>query len=145
MSQAKGDENRNKFNAWVSSMKAMDDPDWTHFMYGGKLSPSKISESAGIGRDAFYANGGLKSSLDDLNKELVSMGVFQKRKPSISMVEKDSIDDHKEELVDVKDSARVRDLKRTLKRVQDENAKLSAELYKLNGFKQVLIEMGLYK
>ena len=46
---------------------------------------------------------------------------------------------------DIKDNAKIRDLKRTNRRLQAENAKLVAEVSRLSEFKEVLIEMGLWK
>ena len=45
----------------------------------------------------------------------------------------------------ITDSIKVRDLKRFNARLQAENARLTAEVARLSEFKEVLIEMGLWK
>ena len=82
--------------------------------------------------------------LQELKQELATSGVYQQRKKNLPL-DKEIIDVSKETDEDIKDSAKVRDLKRTNRRLQNENAKLAAEVAKLSEFKDVLIEMGLWK
>ena len=82
--------------------------------------------------------------LQDLKQELASSGVYQQRKTNLPL-DKEVIAVNKDAEEDIKDSAKVRDLKRINRRLQNENAKLAAEVAKLSEFKDVLIEMGLWK
>ncbi|HBA8339573.1 TPA: hypothetical protein J1082_002476, partial [Escherichia coli] len=75
-------------------------------------------------------------------------GVYQKRKENLPLEElsaevrgvfQDNMDEG------ITDSIKVRDLKRFNARLQAENARLTAEVARLSEFKEVLIEMGLWK
>ena len=85
---------------------------------------------------------------DELKKELTTEGVYQKRKENLPLEEQSAevrgvfLDNMDEGITD---SIKVRDLKRFNARLQAENAKLTAEVARLSEFKEVLIEMGLWK
>ena len=127
-------------------MKSKESPNWLDYWYGDTLSPKKIADELGFDSSAFKEkrNKKLFDLLQDLKKELATSGVYQKRKTNLPL-DKEVIDISKYTEEDIKDSAKVRDLKRANRRLQNENAKLAAEVAKLSEFKDVLIEMGLWK
>jgi hypothetical protein len=106
----------------------------------------KIADELGFDSSAFKEkrNKGLFDLLQDLKQELATSGVYQQRKTNLPL-DKEVIAVNKDAVEDIKDSAKVRDLKRINRRLQNENAKLAAEVAKLSEFKDVLIEMGLWK
>ena len=146
MSNERGQRNRDLFLGWVAEMKSKESPNWLDYWHGDTLSPKKIADELGFDSSAFKEkrNKKLFDLLQDLKKELATSGVYQKRKTNLPL-DKEVIDVSKGTEEDIKDSAKVRDLKRTNRRLQNENAKLAAEVAKLSEFKEVLIEMGLWK
>ena len=146
MSKERGQQNRDKFQGWIADMKAKKSPNWLDYWHGDTLSPKKIAGELGFDPSAFKKarNEKLFNMLQDLKKELSTLGVYQQRKANLPLYS-EVIDVSKETEEFIKDSAKVRDLKRTNRRLQAENAKLAAEVSKLSEFKEVLIEMGLWK
>lgn len=146
MSKERGQRNRDLFLGWVAEMKSKESPNWLDYWHGDTLSPKKIADELGFDSSAFKEkrNKKLFDLLQDLKKELATSGVYQKRKANLPL-DKEVIDISKDTEEDIKDSAKVRDLKRANRRLQNENAKLAAEVTKLSEFKDVLIEMGLWK
>ncbi|MBB1420413.1 hypothetical protein H5200_00540 [Pseudoalteromonas sp. SG43-7] len=146
MSKERGKRNRDLFLGWVAEMKSKESPNWLDYWHGDTLSPKKIADELGFDSSAFKEkrNKKLFDLLQELKQELAISGVYQQRKKNLPL-DKEIIDVSKETDEDIKDSARVRDLKRTNRRLQNENAKLAAEVAKLSEFKDVLIEMGLWK
>ena len=146
MSKERGQRNRDLFLGWVAEMKSKESPNWLDYWYGDTLSPKKIADELGFDSSAFKEkrNKKLFDLLQDLKQELATSGVYQQRKANLPL-DKEVIDVSKGTEEDIKDSAKVRDLKRTNRRLQNENAKLAAEVAKLSEFKEVLIEMGLWK
>ena len=146
MSKERGQRNRDLFLGWVAEMKSKESPNWLDYWHGDTLSPKKIADELGFDSSAFKEkrNKKLFDLLQDLKKELATSGVYQKRKTNLPL-DKEVIDISKYTEEDIKDSAKVRDLKRANRRLQNENAKLAAEVAKLSEFKDVLIEMGLWK
>lgn len=146
MSKERGQRNRDLFLGWVAEMKSKESPNWLDYWHGDTLSPKKIADELGFDSSAFKEkrNKKLFDLLQDLKKELATSGVYQKRKANLPL-DKEVIDISKDTEEDIKDSAKVRDLKRANRRLQNENAKLAAEVAKLSEFKDVLIEMGLWK
>ena len=146
MSKKRGQRNRDLFQGWVAEMTAKESPNWLDYWHGDTLSPKKIANELGFDPSAFKKarNEKLFEMFQNLKKELATTGVYQLRKTSLP-IEKEIIHVSKENEEDIKDSAKVRDLKRTNRRLQNENAKLAAEVAKLSEFKDVLIEMGLWK
>ena len=141
MSKERGKRNRDLFLGWVAEMKSKESPNWLDYWHGDTLSPKKIADELGFDSSAFKEkrNKKLFDLLQELKQELATSGVYQQRKKNLPL-DKEIIDVSKETDEDIKDSARVRDLKRTNRRLQNENAKLAAEVAK-----DVLIEMGLWK
>ena len=146
MSKERGQRNRDLFLGWVAEMKSKETPNWLDYWHGDTLSPKKIADELGFDSSAFKEkrNKKLFDLLQELKQELATSGVYQQRKKNLPL-DKEIIDVSKETDEDIKDSAKVRDLKRTNRRLQNENAKLAAEVAKLSEFKDVLIEMGLWK
>ena len=146
MSRERGQHNRDLFLGWVAEMKSKDSPNWLDYWHGDTLSPKKIADELGFDSSAFKEkrNKKLFDLLQDLKQELATSGVYQKRKTNFPL-DKEVIDVSKDNEEDIKDSAKIRDLKRANRRLQNENAKLAAEVAKLSEFKDVLIEMGLWK
>ncbi len=146
MSKERGQRNRDLFLGWVAEMKSKETPNWLDYWHGDTLSPKKIADELGFDSSAFKEkrNKKLFDLLQDLKQELATSGVYQQRKANLPL-DKEVIDVSKGTEEDIKDSAKVRDLKRTNRRLQNENAKLAAEVAKLSEFKEVLIEMGLWK
>ncbi|MBL54373.1 hypothetical protein LHL20_16565 [Alteromonas sp. McT4-15] len=146
MSKERGQRNRDLFLGWVAEMKSKESPNWLDYWHGDTLSPKKIADELGFDSSAFKEkrNKKLFDLLQDLKQELATSGVYQQRKANLPL-DKEVIDVSKGTEEDIKDSAKVRDLKRTNRRLQNENAKLAAEVAKLSEFKEVLIEMGLWK
>jgi hypothetical protein len=146
MSKERGQRNRDLFQGWIADMKAKKSPNWLDYWHGDTLSPKKIAGELGFDPSAFKKarNEKLFNMLQDLKKELSTLGVYQQRKANLPL-DSEVIDVSKETEEFIKDSAKVRDLKRTNRRLQAENAKLAAEVSKLSEFKEVLIEMGLWK
>ncbi|AJP42536.1 hypothetical protein EP12_01180 [Alteromonas australica] len=146
MSKERGQRNRDLFLGWVAEMKSKESPNWLDYWHGDTLSPKKIADELGFDSSAFKEkrNKKLFDLLQELKQELATSGVYQQRKKNLPL-DKEIIDVSKETDEDIKDSAKVRDLKRTNRRLQNENAKLAAEVAKLSEFKDVLIEMGLWK
>lgn len=146
MSKERGQRNRDLFLGWVAEMKSKESPNWLDYWHGDTLSPKKIADELGFDSSAFKEkrNKKLFDLLQDLKQELATSGVYQKRKANLPL-DKEVINVSKDTEEDIKDSAKVRDLKRTNRRLQNENAKLAAEVAKLSEFKEVLIEMGLWK
>ncbi|KPW03634.1 hypothetical protein [Pseudoalteromonas sp. P1-8] len=146
MSKERGQRNRDLFLDWVAEMKSKESPNWLDYWHGDTLSPKKIADELGFNPSAFKKarNEKLFNMLQDLKIELAISGVYQQRKTSLSL-DKEIIDVSKETEEDIKDRAKVRDLKRANRRLQNENAKLVAEVAKLSEFRDVLIEMGLWK
>ena len=146
MSKERGQRNRDLFLGWVAEMRSKESPNWLDYWHGDTLSPKKIADELGFDSSAFKEkrNKKLFDLLQDLKQELATSGVYQKRKANLPL-DKEVIDVSKGTEEDIKDSAKVRDLKRTNRRLQNENAKLAAEVAKLSEFKEVLIEMGLWK
>jgi len=146
LSKEKGQINRELFIAWVDEMKAKNPPNWLDYWHGDTLSPKKIADELGFDSAAFKKsrNEKLFDLLQNLKQELATDGVYQKRKKSFPL-EREVVVVNTTCDEDIKDSAKVRDLKRTNRRLQDENAKLAAEVARLSEFKDVLIEMGLWK
>lgn len=146
MTKKAGEENREKFIAWQAEMKEQHSPDWNRFFYNGHLSPAAIAEEIGIGKGAFKRknNPKLRDMFDDLQKELSDSGIYHERNSRMKVEEvvEKRPSEYEEE---VTDSAKIRDLKRMNRRLQNENAKLAAEVAKLSEFKEVLIEMNLWK
>nr|WP_152785966.1 hypothetical protein [Agarivorans sp. B2Z047] len=127
-------------------MKAKNPPNWLDYWHGSTLSPKKIADELGFNSSAFKQsrNKKLFDMLEALKQELATTGVYQERKQNLSL-EGEVIEVANTSDEDIKDSAKVRDLKRVNHRLQAENAKLAAEVAKLSEFKEVLIEMGLWK
>ena len=146
MSKERGQRNRDLFLGWVAEMKSKESPNWLDYWHGDTLSPKKIADELGFDSSAFKEkrNKKLFDMLQDLKQELATSGVYQQRKANLPL-DKEVIDVSNDTEEDIKDSAKVRDLKRTNRRLQNENAKLAAEVAKLSEFKEVLIEMGLWK
>lgn len=146
MSKAKGQRNRNLFIGWVAEMKAKESPNWLDYWHGKTLSPKAIADELGFDPDSFKPkrNKKLSKMFQELKQELATSGIYQKRKTNLQ-VDNEVIDVSKEAEEDIKDSAKVRELKRANRILQNENAKLTAEVAKLSEFKDVLIEMGLWK
>ena len=146
MSKERGQRNRDLFLGWVAEMKSKESPNWLDYWHGDTLSPKKIADELGFDSSAFKEkrNKKLFDLLQDLKQELATSGVYQQRKANLPL-DKEVIHVSKGTEEDIKDSAKVRDLKRTNRRLQNENAKLAAEVAKLSEFKEVLIEMGLWK
>ncbi len=146
MSKERGQQNRDKFQGWVAEIKAKKSPNWLDYWHGDTLSPKKIAGELGFDPSAFKKarNEKLFNMLQDLRQELAISGVYHQRKTNLPL-DNEVIDASKKTEEDIKDSAKVRDLKRTNRRLQNENAKLVAEVAKLSEFKEVLIEMGLWK
>jgi len=146
MSKERGQRNRDLFLGWVAEMKSKESPNWLDYWHGDTLSPKKIADELGFDSSAFKEkrNKKLFDLLQELKQELATSGVYQQRKTNLPL-DKEVIDVSKDTEEDIKDSAKVRDLKRTNRRLQNENAKLAAEVAKLSEFKDVLIEMGLWK
>ncbi|MDO6447385.1 hypothetical protein Q4493_16560 [Colwellia sp. 1_MG-2023] len=146
MSKERGQRNRDLFLGWVAEMKSKESPNWLDYWHGDTLSPKKIADELGFDASAFKEkrNKKLFDLLQELKQELATSGVYQQRKKNLPL-DKEIIDVSKGTDEDIKDSAKVRDLKRTNRRLQNENAKLAAEVAKLSEFKDVLIEMGLWK
>jgi hypothetical protein len=146
MSKERGQRNRDLFLGWVADMKRKESPNWLDYWHGDALSPKKIASELGFDSSAFKEkrNKKLFDMLQDLKQELATTGIYQQRKRKLPL-DKEVVDVSKETEEDIKDSAKVRDLKRTNRRLQNENAKLAAEVAKLSEFKEVLIEMGLWK
>lgn len=146
MTRKAGELNREKFIAWVAEMKAQQSPDWNRFFYDGKLSPAKVAAEIGIGKDSFKPknNKQLRDMFDDLQDELSASGIYHERKSRLKIedIANKQLSENDEE---VTDSAKIRDLKRANRRLQNENAKLVAEVAKLSEFKEVLVEMNLWK
>lgn len=146
MSKERGQRNRDLFLGWVAEMKSKESPNWLDYWHGDTLSPKKIADELGFNPSAFKKarNEKLFDMFQGLKKELSTSGVYQQRKTNLPL-DKEVIDVSKETEEYIKDSAKVRDLKRTNRRLQNENAKLAAEVARLSEFKDVLIEMGLWK
>jgi hypothetical protein len=146
MSKLRGQKNRDLFLGWVAEMKTKDSPNWSDYWHGDSLSPKKIANELGFDSSAFKEarNPQLFSMLQELKHELAEGGYYHKRKKSLPTAApvKEDLKPSDEE---IGDSAKVRDLKRINRRLQNENAKLAAEVSKLSEFKDVLIEMGLWK
>jgi len=146
MSKERGQRNRDLFEGWIAEMKTKESPNWLNYWHGDTLSPKKIADELGFVPSAFKKsrNEKLFNMLQGLKQELATTGIYHKRKNNIPL-DSGIIDVSKEATEDIKDSAKVRDLKRTNRRLQAENAKLAAEVSRLSEFKEVLIEMGLWK
>lgn len=146
MSKERGQRNRDLFQGWIAEMKSKESPNWLDYWHGDTLSPKKIADELGFDSSAFKPkrNKKLSDMLQDLKKELATSGIYQKRKTNFQ-VDNEVIDISREVEEDIKDSVKVRDLKRINRRLQVENAKLTAEVAKLSEFKEVLMEMGLWK
>lgn len=149
MSQARGQKNLDAFISWIAEMKGKETPNWTDYFYGGKLSYKKIADEIGIGIDSFKAKGNkpnnvaVYNAFNALNDELAESGIYHKRKKSTQIEEEQKGNINGND--DITDSIKVRDLKRLNNKLQKENALLTAEVAKLSEFKEVLIEMGLWK
>ena len=146
MSKERGQRNRDLFQAWIAEMNAKESPNWLDYWHGDTLSPKKIASELGFDPSAFKKarNETLFNMLQDLKQQIATLGIYHQRKTNLPLDNK-VIDVSKETEEDIKDSAKVRDLKRVNRRLQNENAKLAAEVVKLSEFKEVLIEMGLWK
>ena len=146
MSKERGQQSRERFQCWVSEMKAKEPPNWLDYWHGDTLSPKKIAGELGFDSSAFKKsrNERLHQMLEDLKQELAESGIYHKRISRLKL-DGDVVDINKSSNDDIKDSAKVRDLKITNRRLQAENARLSAEVAKLSEFKEVLINMGLWK
>jgi len=146
MSKERGQQNRDLFQGWIAEMKTKESPNWLDYWHGDTLSPKKIAGELGFDQSAFKKarNEKLFNMLQALKQELATTGIYQKRKKDIPL-DNVVIDVSNEAIEDIKDSSKIRDLKRTNHRLQTENAKLVAEVSRLSEFKEVLIEMGLWK
>jgi hypothetical protein len=146
MSKERGQRNRDLFQSWIAEMNAQESPNWLDYWHGDTLSPKKIADELGFNSSAFKKsrNGKLFEMLESLKQELSTEGIYHQRKSDLPL-EADVIVTTTAQDEDIKDSAKVRDLKRTNRRLQAENAKLIGEVAKLSEFKEVLIEMGLWK
>lgn len=145
MSKQAGEKNRNLFLAWVDEMKSQEATDWNPFLYNGKLSTTKIGRELGFSKKSFEKSRNLQLSimLEELQDWLNESGVYHKRIPRLKEESAETVKEGAKE--EITDSAKVRDLKRANRRLQAENAKLSAEVAKLSEFKEVLVEMKLWK
>ena len=146
MSKARGQQNRDRFQGWIAEMKAKESPNWLDYWHGDTLSPKKVADELGFDSSAFKEsrNKGLFEMMQSLKHELAEDGVYHKRKNGLPL-EGDIVHIARESEDDIKDSAKIRDLKVSNRRLQAENAKLSAEVAKLSEFKEVLVDMGLWK
>jgi hypothetical protein len=146
MSKERGQQNRDRFQGWIAEMMTKESPNWFDYWHGDTLSPKKIADELGFNSSAFKKsrNEKLFEMLESLKQELSTEGIYHQRKSDLPL-EVDVIDATTAQDEDIKDSAKVRDLKRTNRRLQAENAKLVGEVAKLSEFKEVLIEMGLWK
>lgn len=149
MSKEKGQQNRDKFQGWIAEMKAKESPNWLDYWHGDKLSPKKIADELGFSSSAFKKsrNEKLFDLMQALQQELATEGIYHKGDSKLSLESRDDsrANDTETDDENIKDSAKVRDLKRVNRRLQAENTKLAAEVAKLSEFKEVLIEMGLWK
>lgn len=146
MSKERGQRNRDLFLGWVAEMKSKESPNWLDYWHGDTLSPKKIASELGFDPSAFKKarNEKLFNMLQELKQELATSGIYNQRKTNLPL-QHGVIDVLKDTEEDIKDSAKIRDLKRVNRRLQNENAKLAAEVAKLSEFKEVLMEMGLWK
>jgi hypothetical protein len=146
MSKQRGQQNRDKFAVWVSEMEDKISPNWIDYWHGNSLSPKKIADELGFDSSAFKKsrNEELHKSLEALKLKLAEGGIYHQRNPSLE-VEESSVDSLKLDEDSIKDSKKIRDLKTINRRLQAENARLSAEVSKVLEFKEVLVEMGLWK
>lgn len=146
MSKERGQRNRDLFQSWIAEMNNKDSPNWLDYWHGDTLSPKKIADELGFNSSAFKKsrNEKLFEMLESLKHELSTEGIYHQRKSDLPL-DVDVIDTTTAQDEDIKDSAKVRDLKRTNRRLQAENAKLVGEVAKLSEFKEVLIEMDLWK
>ena len=147
MSKEKGEKARNQFLAWAEEMKSQESVDWNPFCYNGKLSPTKIGREIGVGKKSFdkERNEKLYNMLQELQVYLNESGFFHKRNPRLKIDNSNQNERAESEESNVNDSVKMRELKRTNSRLQAENAKLRAELARVEEFKEVLIEMNLWK
>lgn len=146
MSKQKGQHNKDLFQGWITKMKSKDSPNWLDYWHGGALSPKKIANELGFDSSAFKKsrNPDLFNMLQELKQELAVEGIHdQGIKVNILKVKATRTENVVDQ--DIKDSAKVRDLKKINERLQKENAKLTAEITKLSEFKEVLVDMGLWK
>ena len=141
--KSSGEISLEKFEKWILRIKAKAVPNWQDYLHGNGLNKTKISEEAGFERSVFKSNPGVIQSYDELLTELASNGIFKKGNATTTTNKGAVVEDPYAD--EVKDSAKVRDLKRIIKRLQNENVKLASELTKMEEFKEVLIEMGLFK
>lgn len=146
MSKEKGQKNRDRFECWVAEMRAKELPNWMDYWHGNTLSPKKIADELGFDSSAFKKsrNEKLFKMLEALKQELATDGIYHGCKNTYPVVE-DVVEIKNANDEDIKDSAKVRELKSINRRLQTENSKLAAELARLSEFKEVLIEMGLWK
>ena len=112
MSKERGQRNRDLFLGWVAEMKSKESPNWLDYWHGDTLSPKKIADELGFDSSAFKEkrNKKLFDLLQELKQELATSGVYQQRKKNLPL-DKEIIDVSKETDEDIKDSAKVRDLK----------------------------------
>lgn len=146
MSKEKGQKNRDRFEGWIAEMRAKELPNWIDYWHGNTLSPKKIADELGFDSSAFKKsrNEKLFKMLEALKHELSTGGIYRERNTTSSEVE-DVVAIKNANDEDIKDNAKVRELKSINRRLQTENSKLAAELARLSEFKEVLIEMGLWK
>lgn len=146
MSKERGQQNRDIFTSWLEKMRTKASPNWLDYWHGNTLSPKKIADELGFDSSAFKKsrNEKLFKMLESLKQELAIDGIHHEHKSRFSkdgdVIEVKAVNDE-----DIKDNAEVRDLKAVNRRLQTENAQLAAELIKLSEFKEVIIEMGLWK
>lgn len=146
MSKEKGQQNRERFECWIAEMQAKELPNWMDYWHGNTLSPKKIADELGFDSSAFKKsrNEKLFKMLEALKQELSTGGIYRERNKTSPEIENVvAIKNANDE--DIKDSAKVRELKSINRRLQTENSKLAAKLARLSEFKEVLIEMGLWK
>ena len=146
MSKQKGLENRNKFQVWIAEMYEKQEPNWTDYFYDGNLSKGKVADEIGFSSDSFKPkrNKKLADMFELLTKNLTKEGVYQIRNKKLPLDKKVACDSQSEQ-ADIRDSAKVRNLRMMNSNLQKENARLLGEVAKLSELREVLMEMGLYK
>jgi hypothetical protein len=146
MSKQQGLKNRNSFQRWIAEMYEKQEPNWTDYFYDGTLSKKKVADEIGFSSDSFKPKRNVKLAgmFELLAKNLTKEGVYQVRKKKLPL-DKEVVCDSGSEQEDVRDSAKVRNLRMMNSHLQKENARLLGEVAKLSELREVLMEMGLYK
>lgn len=135
MSQDRGEENIQKFEAWIASQT---NADFKNISYRGSLKRSAIAQGTGFAKSVLQQNPAVKKRLEQLEDELRRKGILPPKTEQRLTEEKENKPKH----YDASQNARRWDRNR-LQKLEQENLELKTKLRRYEELSEVIAEMGI--